>query len=54
MSPFITIKKIPNDKSVIGMVKMVSTGFTIAFMKASTNATSSDVVNESTFTPGKR
>ena len=54
MSPLITIKNNPNDNRVMGMVKIVRMGFTIAFIKANTSATSSDVVNASTLTPGKR
>jgi len=52
--PLITIKNNPIDKRVIGIVNMVRIGFTMAFIKASTNATNNDVVNSSTLTPGKR
>jgi hypothetical protein len=54
MSPLMTIKNNPNDRIVIGIVKMVRIGFTMAFIKANTRATKSDVVNASTLTPGKR
>ncbi len=36
------------------MVKIVSIGFTIAFIKASTNATSSEIKKLSTLTPGSK
>jgi hypothetical protein len=54
MRPLITIKNKPNDMSVIGIVRIVKIGFTIAFIKANTSATNSEVVNVSTLTPGKR
>jgi len=54
IAAFITNKKIPKVKMVIGIVSMVSMGFTMAFINASTIATSKEVIKLSTFTPGKR
>ncbi len=51
---FITSRKIPSVKIVIGIVKMTKIGFTIVFKNASTAATNMAVQTESICTPGNR
>jgi hypothetical protein len=51
---FITSKNNPNEKMVMGMVKMVNMGFTIEFINANTKATNNEVIKLSTCTPGNK
>ena len=51
---FKTNKKSPNEKSVIGMVKISKTGFRKAFKNDKTSATINAAENPETCTPGTK
>lgn len=54
MLALITNKKRPNVTIVMGNVRMIKTGFTIAFNSPKTAATIIAVVKSITWTPGKK